>query len=88
MPFGPNRTNVGFFYKEIEKTDENYTAAYMASDWKQGLQVEDGLGAYSTMTLQRDGRIGFMYESGPTIYNIDYISLSVSDITCGNYDKK
>lgn len=85
VPFGPQRTNIGFFYKELTNDTDKYTSAYMAADWTPGIQLTDGLGAYSTMTLQRDGRIGFLYESGPTIYNIDYYSLSVSEITAGNY---
>ena len=86
VPFGPQRTNIGFFYKELTSDTDKYTAAYMAADWKPGIQLSDGLGAYSTMTLQRNGRIGFLYEAGPTIYNIDYVSLSVSEITAGNYN--
>jgi sialidase-1 len=39
--------------------------------------------AYSTMILQHDGRIGFLWEEGPTVYNIDYESLSLKDITGG-----
>ena len=84
VPFGPQRTNLGFFYKVIDNS-KSYTASEIASDWKPGLQIKDGLGAYSTMTMQSDGRIGFLYESGPTIYNIDYMSLSVSEITGGSY---
>ena len=84
VPFGPNRTNLGFFYKELD-SDKEFTSEYIVSDWKAGIQVKDGLGAYSTMTLQKDGNVGLLFEAGPTIYNIDYMSLPVDYITAGNY---
>lgn len=83
VPFGPQRTNVGFFYKELNR--KTYTADLLSTNWKKAKQVSSELSAYSTMTLQKDGRIGFLWESGPTIYNIDYQSLSLHDITGGEY---
>jgi sialidase-1 len=41
--------------------------------------------AYSTFTLQHDGRLGFLWEERPTGYNIDYRALSVEEITNGEY---
>jgi sialidase-1 len=37
------------------------------------------------MTLQKDGKIGFLWEEGPTIFNLDYEALSVKEITEGHY---
>jgi sialidase-1 len=83
VPFGPKRTNVGFFYKEIGSG--HLDAASFATDWHKGLQVSKGSSAYSTMTLQKDGKIGFLWEEGPTIFNLDYEALSVKEITEGHY---
>lgn len=83
IPFGPQRTHVGFFYKEL--TARHYTAEAFSTGWKRGLEVDSSLSAYSTMTLQRDGSIGFLWESGPTLYNIDYQKLSLQQITFGKY---
>jgi len=86
VPFGPNRTNVGFYYHELLAEHEG--AALFAYKWKRGLQVSSQSSAYSTFTLQKDGRIGFLWEEGPTGYNIDYKPLTVEEITCGEYQYK
>ena len=83
VPFGPQRANVGFFYRELDIA--HLTPEAFADDWHKGLQVSNEVSAYSTMTPQHDGRIGFLWEEGPTNYNIDYISLSLSDITRGRF---
>ena len=41
--------------------------------------------AYSTMTLQKDGRIGFFYEEEPGWYSMVYVPISVDAITNGLY---
>lgn len=84
LPAGNDRRDVTVFYKEINPK-ERYTARTFSENWKRGLKVSDTLSAYSTMTLQKDGRIGFFYEEGPTHYNMVYKSLSVSDLTNGAY---
>lgn len=82
VPFGPRRRNVGFFYKEIaDKKDWKQ----IGEKWVRGLQVSDNLSAYSTMIQLHDGRIGFLWEEGPTNYHIDYLPLSISEITGGKY---
>ncbi|MCR5130800.1 MAG: glycoside hydrolase [Prevotella sp.] len=86
VPFGPNRTNVGFYYHELLAEHEG--AALFAYKWKRGLQVSSQSSAYSTYTMQKDGRIGFLWEEGPTGYNIDYRALTVEEITCGEYQYK
>ena len=83
IPFGPNRTNVGFYYHELLADHEG--AALFAYNWKKGLQVSTQSSAYSTFTLQKDGKLGFLWEEGPTGYNIDYRPLSVEEITGGEY---
>ena len=37
------------------------------------------------MTLQKDGRVGFLYEEEPGWYNIVYAPLSIEEITNGAY---
>ncbi len=88
IPFGAGRANVGFFFHELSACHES--AATFAANWTKGLQVSTQESAYSTFTLQRDGRFGFLWEEGPTWYNIDYRPLSLEAITNGQYtlDKK
>ena len=83
IPFGPNRTNVGFYYHELLADHEG--AALFAYNWKKGLQVSTQSSAYSTFTLQKDGKLGFLWEEGPTGYNIDYRPLSIEEITLNQY---
>ena len=83
IPFGPNRTNVGFYYHELLADHEG--AALFAYNWKKGLQVSTQSSAYSTFTLQKDGKLGFLWEEGPTGYNIDYRPLSIEEITLNEY---
>lgn len=87
VPFGPKRTNVGFFYKDIRSPHLN--AQELATDWHKGLQVSQQESAYSTMTLQHNYQIGFLWEEGPVFkgrgYCIDYLPLSVKTITKGQY---
>ena len=82
VPFGPQRRNVGFFYKELSGKND---AKRIGEEWHRGLQVSHELSAYSTMVQLADGRIGFLWEEGPTAYNIDYQPLTISEITLGEY---
>jgi len=84
LPTGDERRDVTIFYKEINKK-QHYTPTTFAQNWTRGLLVSNQYSAYSTMTLQKDGRIGFYYEEGPTAYNMVYRSLSVEEITNGAY---
>lgn len=90
LPTGDNRTNVTIFFKELED-GVKYTPVSLAENWTKGLEVSNRLSAYSTMILQADGKIGFLYEEGPNDYCIVYVPLSVEEITNGLYrtlDKK
>lgn len=84
LPFDDNRARVGIWYKEI-KCNGWYSTLAFAQDWTRGLQVTDLGSAYSTMTLQRDGRIGFFYEEEPQWYTMVYVPLTISQITNGQY---
>ena len=49
------------------------------------MQISDRLSAYSTMILQNDGKIGFLFEEEPNDYCIVYTSLSIEEVTNGLY---
>jgi sialidase-1 len=83
IPFGTGRANVGFFFHELTANHES--AASFASNWTKGLQVSNIESAYSTFILQRNLQFGFLWEEGPTWYNIDYRPLSLEEITLGQY---
>lgn len=99
LPLGLNeysgdvRRNVGFYFKDItskysyQKNGKNDVATF-ATGWERGMLVSTAQGsAYSTFTLQKDGRIGFFYEETPGGYSMVYVSLSISEITGGKYVK-
>ena len=90
LPFGPQRTNVGIYYKELADESDYGTAADFAKDWDGRYQVSTLPSAYSTMIQQADGEIAFLYEEDKykTIgggYTIVYKNLSIEKITEGKY---
>jgi len=86
LPLGEGRRDVGFWYKEIIPNGI-YSPLAFAHNWTRGLQVSTTTSAYSTMTLQKDGRIGFFYEADEKDngYNMIYVPLTISEITEGKY---
>ncbi|MBP3712791.1 MAG: exo-alpha-sialidase [Bacteroidaceae bacterium] len=82
LPKADTRADVSIFYKVLEE-DKKYTSAEFAEDWKLGLQVTKKRSAYSTMCLQKDGRIAFFYEEEPYIFNMVYVPLTLSQATSG-----
>ena len=90
----PNiRMNVGIYWRVIE---ENISLSALAnsSKWKK-YQVFTGESGYSTMVMQQDHRIGFLYEKYDyatnlgdmnDVYDIRYESLPISTITNGEYE--
>ncbi|MBQ5626637.1 MAG: exo-alpha-sialidase, partial [Bacteroidaceae bacterium] len=86
VPLGSGRSNVGIYYKELETLEDFITPEAIAADWDGRHQSSYVAGAYSTMTLQHDNNIGFLYEEdtygtsggGYTIvyknYSIEYIT--------------
>lgn len=88
---GDVRRNVGFYFKDItskysyQKNGKNDVATF-ATGWEKGMLVSTTQGsAYSTFTLQTDGRIGFFYEETPGGYSMVYVPLTISEITNGKY---
>ena len=84
LPTGNDRTGVSIYYKEIP-TNTPLTSMTMAQHWTPGLQIVFYESAYSTMTLQADGRIGFFLEQAPTYYSLFYQPLTLESITDGRY---
>lgn len=73
VPFGPQRTNVGIYYKALESLNDYLTPAQFAKDWTGRKQISNMGSAYSTMLLQKDGKIGFFYEE--TTYGAEYTNV-------------
>jgi sialidase-1 len=84
LPTKDNRSHVTIFFKELNE-NEKYTPKSLAENWEKGLEVTDRLSAYSTMILQKDGKVGFLYEEGPNDYCIVYSSFTIEEITNGLY---
>lgn len=62
LPTGGGRTNVGIFYKELTDLTDMNTVDNFSKDWNGFHQVSTTSSAYSSMDLQADGKIGFIYE--------------------------
>lgn len=92
VPFGPGRSNVGIYYKELNSKEDYSSPEVFAKDWNGRYQVSDCGSAYSTMAQQANGLIAFFYEEDT--YNcvsgggftLIYKPLSISDITNGLYN--
>lgn len=85
IPAGPKRSNVTIYWKELDAPSDYDTPMHFAEDWQGSYQVSYLGSAYSTMTLQKDGRIGFFYEEEPQWYQMVYRPLTISQITQGKY---
>ena len=84
LPTGNGRTGVSIYYRELTASTP-HTSAALAADWHPGLQIVFYSSAYSTMTLQADGRIGFFLEQAPSDYSLFYQPLTLESITGGAY---
>ena len=88
IPSVHRRKNVTMYWRTITK-DISLSDFADGTKWQQK-QIHDGTSAYSTMIQQKDGRIGFLYEyneqGNPAGYDIRYKSLTISEITGGQYE--
>ena len=90
-PIGPYRSNVGIYYKPLNSRGDYSTSEAIARDWEGVCRVSDKGSAYSTMTLQADGSLGFLMEEQTHCttagggYTIVYNRLTISDMTDGRY---
>ena len=91
LPLGPHRTKVGIYYKGLESAADVATPARIAENWEGRFQVTGQTSAYSTMVLQADNKVGFLYEENELYdrrgggYTIVYDNFSVEQITDGRY---
>ena len=93
VPLGPQRANVGIYYKELASMDDYIDVESLAENWDGVKQVTTLNSAYSTMAWQRDNRLGFLYEEethgASTLayggYTIVYECFNIEDITEGEY---
>ena len=94
VPLGPQRKNVGIYYKELCDEFEDYLSPIeFARDWDGVKQITSLNSAYSTMAWQRDNRLGFLYEEethgASTLayggYTIIYECFDIETLTDGKY---
>ena len=86
-----SRADLKIYYKELDSNTTSYTPTTIAQNWIEGIYVEEGAAAYSTMTILPNGNIGFLYEDDyATTYTggsaeVTFVPLTVSEITGGAY---
>ena len=68
LPTGNQRVNVGIFYKELTNLSDINSSANFAKDWDGFYQVSNTSSAYSSIDLQADNKIGFIYEETLTFW--------------------
>ncbi len=68
MPTGSSRTNVGIYYKELTDLSDLNTVENFSKDWNGFHQVSNTVSAYSSIDLQADGKVGFIYEETLTSF--------------------
>ena len=89
LPTGDGRSDVKIYWKDITEAASYASPKAFAEDWnQQPYHVSHTGSAYSTMTLQKDGRIGFFYEEEPGWYSMVYVPISLEAITNGLYGVK
>ena len=81
------RKNVTIHWRELTNSTISLNDFVSSAEWKSYL-VQDGDSAYSTMDVQRDGGIGFLYERNTRglDYDIAYKNLPIDVITNGAYE--
>ena len=89
VPLGPQRANVGIYYKELPEDVTSITPASFAADWEKPYQVSDTTSAYSTMLLLKNGNIAFYYEESICLdgwgYDMVYKEIPLEVITADQY---
>lgn len=90
-PNGPGRSNVTIYWRELPNGSISVSDFISASAWNSpSYLVQTGSSAYSTMDVQRDGGIGFLYERNTRgaglDYDIAYKNLPIDVITNGAYE--
>lgn len=86
VPASSSREKVSIYYKALTKDTDFDNVDDFTSGWTQ-CQVSTIASAYSTMTLDKDGNVAFLFEENAngSFYDIKFLSTKLSDITSGNY---
>lgn len=89
VPLGPQRANVGIYYKELPEDIPSITPESFAANWEKPYQVSDTTSAYSTMLLLKNGNIAFYYEESLTLngrgYDMVYKEIPLEILTSDRY---
>ena len=89
VPLGPQRANVGIYYKELPEDMSSITPESFAADWEKPYQVSETTSAYSTMLLLKNGNIAFYYEESISLngwgYDMVYKEIPLETLTSGSY---
>ena len=87
--FGPKRTNVGIYAKELPEDVSSVTPESFARDWNIRYPVSSTWSAYSTMIRKRNGDIAVYYEEShngmDTVYDMLYCEIPLEVLTSGRY---
>ena len=89
LPDGSGRSNVTIHWRELTNGTITANDFVSAAAWNShSYLVQSGSSAYSTMDVQRDGGIGFLYERNTRghDYDIAYKNLPIDVITNGAYE--
>ena len=91
VPLGPDRRNVGVYYKELPADASTLTPVLFAAGWEDPYQVSQAPSAYSTMVQQANGNIAFFYEecedTCPGGFDMVYKEIPVDSLTFNRYKK-
>ena len=91
VPLGPDRRNVGVYYKELPAYASTLTPALFAAGWEDPYQVSQAPYAYSTMVQQANANIAFFYEecedTCPGGFDMVYKEIPVDSLTFNRYKK-
>lgn len=96
LPTGSSRSNLKVYYQAVDNNSSLSTLAATGA-WKEGKTIDSDNAAYSTMAIQADKKIGFMYEDNYTLKSlglfqgnydyadIAYLSVSIEEMTNNAY---
>lgn len=81
-----SRVGVGIYYRELREDDVTASAYISGWDPANFYLLQERSSAYSTCTLQPDGKLGFIWEERDSNYDIVYRAVSIQEITGGKYE--
>ena len=83
---GTGRNGVGIYFKEMGAQDSQVSGFVNGWSYDDFYMVQNGPSGYSTMTVKKDGEIGFFYEDSMTWYDLVYLNLDLATITKDRYE--